>query len=73
MTHPCLLISLTHMLTDPLTHYLFSLLSDAHSAHLLDTYSSYDSFLVLYLDTESPIYKLALSVPKTSDLTWLSS
>jgi hypothetical protein len=25
---------------------------------------------VLYLDTESPIYKSALSIPKASDLTW---
>jgi hypothetical protein len=29
--------------------------------------------LVLYLDTESPVYKSALSISKTSDLTWLSS
>jgi hypothetical protein len=34
---------------------------------------AHDSFPILYLDTGSPIYKSALSIPKTSDLTWLSS
>jgi hypothetical protein len=29
--------------------------------------------LVLYLDTDLPIYKSALSILKTSDLTWLPS
>jgi hypothetical protein len=28
---------------------------------------------VLYLDTDPYVYKTALSVPKTSDLSWLSS
>jgi hypothetical protein len=73
MTHPCLLIPLTHMLTDSLTHYLFSLLSDAHSAHLLYLLRLMTHSLVLYLDIGSATYNSALSIPKTSDLTWLLS
>jgi hypothetical protein len=29
--------------------------------------------LVLYLDTDRYVYKTALSIPKTSDLSWLPS
>jgi hypothetical protein len=70
---PCLLISLT----DPLTHYLLISLSDAHSAHLLYTYSYL--WLTLWLihctiiRHDPLVYKSALSIPKTSDLTWLPS
>jgi hypothetical protein len=70
---PCLLILLTHTLTDPLTHYLFSSLSDAHSAWLLIHYCTLTHGLVLYLDMDPPVYKSALDIPKTSDLTWLFS
>ena len=73
MTHPLLTDPITDMLTDTMTHYLFSSLSDAHSAHLLIHYYTMTHSPVLYLDTESPVYKSALSVPKTSDLTWLLS
>ena len=60
-----------------MTHWLFSSLSDAHSAQLLIHYCTITHTLthglVLYLDTDPPVYKSALDIPKTSDLTWLFS
>jgi hypothetical protein len=61
----CLLIPLLIQLLI-LTYYLFSLLT----VPLLMTLTHSP---ILYLDTDLPIYKSALSIPKTSDLTWLSS
>jgi hypothetical protein len=52
MTHPLLIDPITNMLTDPLTHYLLSLLSDAHSARLLIHYCMLTHGLVLYLDMD---------------------
>ena len=73
MTHPLVTDPITDTLTNTMTRYLFSSLSDAHSAHLLIHYYTMTHSLILYLDTESPVYKLALSIPKISDLTWLLS
>jgi hypothetical protein len=49
MTHPLLTDPITDMLTDTMTHYLFSLLSDAHSAHLLIPLLYNDSLLCTIL------------------------
>jgi hypothetical protein len=62
MTHPLLIDTIT----DPLTHLIVSLLSDAHSARLLiitvPLLICITHGLVLYLDTDRHVYKSPLKV-----------